>query len=121
MNISSINTTGGNLADKNLSSGPVKETVVNNTINVENVPMKGIISTTDESEKVKKTIDRIMQSIQGPNTTVERSVHEATNHILYKVKDKETGEVIREIPEEKLLDLVAKQLELNGILIDEKV
>lgn len=122
MNISSLNTTAGNLTDKNFSSGPVKETVVNNTIHVENIQLRENVSPADEQEKSKKIVDRIMQSIQGSsNTTVERSVHEATNHILYKVKDKETGEVIREIPEEKLLDMVAKQMEINGILIDEKI
>ncbi|MNP87072.1 flagellar protein FlaG [compost metagenome] len=49
------------------------------------------------------------------------SVHEKTHQILVKVLNKETGELIREIPPEKTLDLVAKMMEIAGILIDEKV
>lgn len=36
------------------------------------------------------------------------SVHEGTGNIIVKLEDTETGEVIREIPPEKLLDLIAK-------------
>jgi flagellar protein FlaG len=35
--------------------------------------------------------------------------------------NRETGEVIREIPPEKFLDMVAKLQELAGILVDEVV
>jgi flagellar protein FlaG len=39
---------------------------------------------------------------------------------MVKVMDKEDGKVIREIPPEKTLDLVAKLWELAGILVDER-
>ena len=40
---------------------------------------------------------------------------------MVKVINSETNEVIREIPPEKILDLVAKMWELAGILVDERV
>ena len=40
---------------------------------------------------------------------------------MVKVLNKENGELIREIPPEKTLDLVANMMEIAGILIDEKV
>lgn len=40
---------------------------------------------------------------------------------MVKVVNTETDEVIREIPPEKILDMVAKMWELAGIMVDEKV
>ncbi|MFO7311282.1 MAG: flagellar protein FlaG, partial [Bacillota bacterium] len=46
-------------------------------------------------------------------------VHEETERIYVQVIDKETGEVIKEIPPEKILNLVAQLQKLIGLLIDE--
>ena len=72
-------------------------------------------------EQLIKAIDKAVKALQGPTTTLEMSVHEKTHQILVKVLNKETGEVLREIPPEKTLDLVAKMMEIAGIVIDEKV
>jgi flagellar protein FlaG len=39
---------------------------------------------------------------------------------MIKIKDKDTDEVIREVPAEKTLDLIQKAWEMAGILVDEK-
>ncbi|MET3207075.1 UNVERIFIED_CONTAM: flagellar protein FlaG [Paenibacillus sp. PvR008] len=72
-------------------------------------------------EQLIRAIDRAVKALQGPTTTLEMSVHEKTHQILVKVLNKDTGELIREIPPEKTLDLVAKMMEIAGILIDEKI
>lgn len=71
-------------------------------------------------EKVKDAINEINQKIRPTNTQCEFKYHEKTNRISITVRDKETDEVIREIPPEKTLDMIAKSLELAGILVDEK-
>lgn len=73
------------------------------------------------NEQLIKTIERAIKSLQGPETSLEISVHEKTHDIMVKVLNKETGELIREIPPEKTLDLVAKMMEIAGIIIDEKI
>lgn len=72
-------------------------------------------------EQLIKTIERAVKSLQGPQTTLEISIHEKTHDIMVKVLNKDTGELIREVPPEKTLDLVAKMMEIAGILVDEKV
>ncbi|WP_019635624.1 flagellar protein FlaG [Paenibacillus fonticola] len=72
-------------------------------------------------EQLIKAIDRAVKALEGPNTSFEVSVHQQTNSIMVKVLNKETGELIREIPPEKTLDLVAKMMEIAGILIDERI
>lgn len=54
------------------------------------------------------------------NRSLEFSIHEATNDIMVKVINTETKEVIREIPPEKILNMVAGLMELAGLLVDER-
>ena len=39
---------------------------------------------------------------------------------MVKVVDTETKEVVREIPSEKILDILANILEMAGLLVDER-
>lgn len=71
-------------------------------------------------EKVESAIRDINAKIRPTHTECQFSYHEATKRISIKVLDQESGEVIREIPPEKTLDMIAKTLELAGILVDEK-
>lgn len=68
----------------------------------------------DAFEKVNKeflTYDR----------KLEFSIHEKTNQVMVKVIDLHTEEVIREVPPEKILDLVAKLWEVAGLIVDERI
>lgn len=53
-------------------------------------------------------------------TNLRFSVHEKTQQVMVKIVNADTEEVIREIPSEKILDLVASIMERAGILIDKK-
>ncbi len=72
-------------------------------------------------EQLIKVIERANKAMQGINTSFEFAIHEGTKEIMVKVLDKDTGEVVREIPSEKILDMVAKMWELSGIIVDERV
>ncbi|RED83991.1 flagellar protein FlaG [Cohnella phaseoli] len=82
--------------------------------------LKGVKLSVGE-EQLIRAIDRAIKSLEGPETRFEMKVHDATNVVTIKVFNKETGELIREIPPEKSLDLVVKMKEIAGILVDEKV
>lgn len=71
-------------------------------------------------EKVENAIRDINAKIRPTRTECQFSYHEETKRISIKVLDQASGEVIREIPPEKTLDMIAKTLELAGILVDEK-
>jgi flagellar protein FlaG len=70
-------------------------------------------------EQIIKAIERANKAMQGKTTSFEFSVHDKTKQIMVKVIDEETGEVIREIPPEKVLDMVARLWEMAGIIVDE--
>lgn len=42
-------------------------------------------------EQLIKTIERAVKSLQGPQTTLEISIHEKTHDIMVKVLNKDTG------------------------------
>lgn len=71
-------------------------------------------------EKVKSALADINKKIKPTHTQCEFSYHEKTNRISITVRDSDTKEVIKEIPPEKTLDMIAKTLELAGLLVDEK-
>jgi flagellar protein FlaG len=64
-----------------------------------------------------KDISKVLNS----NTVAEFGVYEPMNRITIKIKDKETGEVLKEIPSEKMLKMFTKACELAGLLVDEKM
>lgn len=66
-------------------------------------------------------IERANKSFQPFDRRFEISVHEATKAVMVKVIDSENDEVIREIPPEKILDMVASMLDMAGIIVDERV
>ncbi len=72
-----------------------------------------------ENEKVKKAIEKM--NAQLPHSEAKFGIHEETNRVMIKLVDKETQEVIKEIPPEKTLDMIAKCMEIAGVLMDEKL
>ena len=75
-----------------------------------------------EHKPSEATINDVVSSANRrmERTRCEYSYHKETNRVSIKVFDADTDEVIREIPPEKTLDMIAKTLELAGLLVDEK-
>lgn len=71
---------------------------------------------------VIKAIETANKSVKMYERRLEYSIHEATHQIMIKVIDTSSPDevVIREIPSEKVLDMVAKMWELSGLFVDEK-
>ncbi len=97
----------------------------------ENQNSKKTISQNHENRADEKTsIDegKILETIEKANdakvfqrTKLKFSIHDETKEIMVKVIDEKTDEIIREIPPEKILDMVGHMWELAGILVDKKV
>ena len=65
----------------------------------------------------RRVIDRLLEESRR---RLRFQVHEATGRIWVQVIDAETNEVVKEIPPERYLDLVARIWELVGLLVDER-
>jgi len=76
------------------------------------VPTIGEKAVQKLGEELKRKFDSKRQ--------LEFSIHDETKKIMIKVINTDTNEVVREIPSEQILDMVAKFFEINGLFIDEK-
>ncbi|MDO4189221.1 MAG: flagellar protein FlaG [Lachnospiraceae bacterium] len=70
------------------------------------------------NERVKKAVSEINKNMD--NSIAQFGIHEGTNRITIKIVDKQTKEVIKELPPEKTLDMIAKAWELAGLMVDER-
>jgi flagellar protein FlaG len=77
-----------------------------------------VISISDE--QLVEAIQKAIKAVEGKTTSLEFSIHKETHRISVKVLDKETKELIREIPPEKNLDFLAALWKKAGILIDDR-
>lgn len=93
---------------------------------VENSQNKGNAGNTGEGAGNRQpTNEQIKKAVESLNKKMEHSeavfgIHEETNRVTIKIVDKNTKEVIKELPPEKTLDMIAKVWEMAGILVDER-
>lgn len=81
-----------------------------------------------ESEDTVVSLEDLQKQVEGMNklleanfTSLKFNVHEKLSRVFVQVISKDTDEVVREIPSEKFLDMMASMLEFVGLLIDKKV
>lgn len=70
------------------------------------------------NEQIRKAVEKLNKNMSHSEAVF--GIHEATNRVTIKIVDKDTKEVIKELPPEKTLDMIAKVWEMAGILVDEK-
>ena len=71
--------------------------------------------------ELNSAVDKANKVLFKNNSHLQFRIHEKTNEVMVKIIDDETGDVLKEIPPEKMLDFVAKLWEIAGILVDKKV
>lgn len=94
----------------NTQSGGNQNDSVDVQTNNKNVKEEDVIRSIEHANKQIKLFDR----------KLEFSIHEKTKEIMVKVIDTKNDQVIREIPSEKILDMVVKLCEMAGLFVDEK-
>lgn len=70
------------------------------------------------NEQIRKAVEQMNKNMF--NSEAVFGIHEGTNRVTIKIVDKDTKEVIKELPPEKTLDMIAKVWEMAGILVDER-
>lgn len=70
------------------------------------------------NEQIRKAVEKLNKNMA--NSEAVFGIHEDTNRVTIKIIDRSTKEVLKELPPEKTLDMIAKVWEMAGILVDEK-
>ncbi len=70
------------------------------------------------TDQIKKAVEQLNKNMS--NSEAVFGIHEGTNRLTIKIIDKDSKEVLKELPPEKILDMIAKAWELAGIMVDER-
>ena len=106
----------------------ITEQFLNKQNEVDRKPVEKIIHYPDATrEGYKYNNDDLQKAIEQANSVIfnndnhfEFKIHAGTGRMMVKLVNNETKEIIKEIPPEKILDLVASIWDLIGILVDER-
>ncbi|KLE15060.1 flagellar protein FlaG [Clostridium sp. C8] len=71
-------------------------------------------------EDLAKAVDKLNKFLKDEHTYAQYSIHEKLGDVMVKIINEDTKEVIMECPPKKILDLVAKMMEMVGVAIDKK-
>ena len=78
-----------------------------------------------EGQVTRRTLERAMEELNKATYIVDKrlrfSIHEESERMQVFVIDNKTQEVIKEIPPEEFLNIVARIQEMVGLLLDERV
>jgi flagellar protein FlaG len=69
---------------------------------------------------VKEVVEKTQAFLDDLNIRLDFEVYEETGDLVVRIFNRETEELLREIPPEDLLKLHKKLAELRGVLFDEK-
>uniref|UniRef100_UPI0034A11B47 flagellar protein FlaG n=2 Tax=Clostridiaceae TaxID=31979 RepID=UPI0034A11B47 len=77
-----------------------------------------------EERYTKENLDKAIKKLNGflkdDNAYAEYNVHEKFGDIMIKIVDRDTKEVLVEVPPKKILDMIAKLCEISGVVFDKK-
>ena len=80
----------------------------------------------DVADQMTKTVDDIKSAVETLNSTMKKiptslafSVDSASNRVVVQVTNEETGEVVRTLPGEAVLQIARNLESLKGVLFDE--
>ncbi len=107
------------------SSVPAAEKIDRTTNVVENAQEKGQAGSEEQGKEQQASNEQIRKAVEQLNKSMANSeavfgIHEDTNRVTIKIVDKTTKEVIKELPPEKTLDMIARVWDMAGILVDER-
>lgn len=103
----------------------VSETIARNTIALDTKQMDSEGENPQQNQGKDQRNAQIRKAVEDINKKANNSeaifgIHEETNRVTIKIVDKDSKKVIKELPPEKTLDMIAKVWELAGLMVDEK-
>ncbi|WP_419958138.1 flagellar protein FlaG [Psychrobacillus psychrotolerans] len=72
-------------------------------------------------DKTKKMTESLNEFLETTSTKLRYEFHEKLDKYYVTLVDSETDQVVREVPNKKLMDMYASMLEFIGVLIDKKI
>lgn len=75
---------------------------------------------TPTKEKVEQAAARVKEVLRGTTSRLEIEIDSDLHKVVFKILNGESGEIIRQIPAQELLDLAKHFAEPKGLLVRER-
>jgi flagellar protein FlaG len=74
-----------------------------------------------DNEQVKQVMEEVKQAVEAraPNS-LSFSIDDSSGKVIVKVTDAATGEIVRQIPSEEMLEIARSIDKMQGLLLKEK-
>ena len=72
-------------------------------------------------EQIKEVITRLQTTLQNIEPRIELSVDKELKQVIVRILDKESGELIRQIPSEEVLELDRFFADQSGLFVEEEI
>ena len=76
---------------------------------------------TFSAQQVEESIKKLNHMVQNYHRSIEFTVDQSTNELIVKVYNLDTGELIRQIPEEQTVKLALHFDQMIGMILDDKM
>ena len=73
------------------------------------------------AEQVQATVARLQETLKHVEPRIEISLENDINQVIFRVVDKESGDLIRQIPSEKAVELARLFSGHSGLLVEENI
>ena len=73
-----------------------------------------------DAKMLQKAVKDLSQGVQNLQRSLQFSIDESGGRTVIKVVDKDTQEVIRQIPEEQVLELAARLDKVAGVFVQDE-
>ena len=80
-------------------------------------PLEGSMAETF-AEKIERAVAALSETLERTNVGLEYRVDDATGDMVISVIDRDSGEVLRQLPPEEILKMRQQLQELMGVLFD---
>jgi flagellar protein FlaG len=98
---------------------PAEVSIASVAAQAEEGKLKSLGTLASVTESIDDAVEVLNQALALKNTSANIRRDEELNRYLVTIKDKESGEIVREIPDEALIKFARNLQELRGILFDE--
>ena len=97
------------------AQAPLKETRVTTQ------PRNPLQDAARSADEIQQDIEKMNDQLKSMNRSIRFSVDDESHDIVVKVVDKNTGEVVMEIPPEEVLKLRERMSEMSGLLVGKQM
>jgi flagellar protein FlaG len=85
------------------------------------IPSRHASGEATPAHDIEMVVTQLNKHLQDVRSHLQFSIDETSKHIVIKVVDSETEEVIRQVPSEAVLALAANANGSGGVILDEQV